>query len=92
MYTVIAYDITDARRLHKVARIMEDYGRRVQFSVFEADISRRRLAEIQQRVANTIDDANDGVKYFPLCERCLQHVAVYGVGELPAATARYLVL
>ena len=37
---LIAYDITDPRRLHRTARALKRYGRRVQKSLFEADISR----------------------------------------------------
>ncbi len=35
MLTVIAYDITDQRRLRQIAKICEDYGVRVEYSVFE---------------------------------------------------------
>ncbi|MBM3855222.1 MAG: CRISPR-associated endonuclease Cas2, partial [Verrucomicrobia bacterium] len=35
MLTLIAYDVTDAKRLHKVAKVCEDWGVRVQYSVFE---------------------------------------------------------
>ena len=35
MLTLVAYDICEAKRLAKVARVCEDYGVRVQYSVFE---------------------------------------------------------
>lgn len=33
------YDITDAKRLNKVANILQDYGVRIQKSVFELRLS-----------------------------------------------------
>ena len=34
MLRLIAYDIKDARRLRKAARICADYGMRIEYSVF----------------------------------------------------------
>ena len=35
MLNVIAYDITDPKRLARVAKVCEAYGMRVQYSLFE---------------------------------------------------------
>ena len=35
MYVVVSYDITCDRRRSKVARTLEDHGKRVQYSVFD---------------------------------------------------------
>ena len=35
MLTLVAYDISDHKRLAKVARVCEDFGVRVQYSIFE---------------------------------------------------------
>lgn len=37
---LVVYDIRDARRLAKAAKILKRYGRRIQKSVFECNISR----------------------------------------------------
>ena len=36
---VIAYDITDEKRLRRMAKYLEEYGIRAQRSVFEADMN-----------------------------------------------------
>ncbi len=42
---LIAYDIRDAKRLRRVAKTMEGFGIRMQYSVFVCDLtSRERLA------------------------------------------------
>ena len=35
MLTLVAYDVSDPKRLRSVARVCEDYGVRVQYSIFE---------------------------------------------------------
>lgn len=92
MYYLIAYDIADARRLQRIAKVMEDFGRRVQLSVFEAELEDRELARLRARVAKHLDPEMDGVKYFPLCERCLDHVSCHGVGDDPERNVGHLVL
>lgn len=92
MHLLIAYDIANPRRLARVAKLMEDYGRRVQLSVFEAELDPRVFSTMQARVAGVIESEADGVKYFPLCRECLKRVRVLGRGSLPEAEAPYLVL
>lgn len=92
MYVLIAYDIADPRRLYRVAKIMEDYGHRVQYSIFEAELERAQLQVLQARAGEVINEEADGVKYFPLCERCLQRVTVHGKGQLPELSGPYVIL
>ncbi len=46
IYVVVAYDIEDDRRRTRVARILEGYGERVQYSVFECEIEERHLQRL----------------------------------------------
>jgi CRISPR-associated protein Cas2 len=43
---LILYDIADAKRLRRVARVCEDFGVRLQDSVFECDISPVQLQRL----------------------------------------------
>jgi hypothetical protein len=38
MLHLVAYDISDPKRLSRVARVCKDYGIRVEYSVFECDL------------------------------------------------------
>jgi len=75
------YDITDEKRLQRVAKVMESYGLRVQKSVFEAALSDSDLRNLKLDLLQIIDPVTDGVKFFKLCERCHQRVRVIGYGE-----------
>ena len=66
MDVLIAYDIADtettgASRLRRLADVCEQYGQRVQFSVFECRLSKARLARLVGEVEDIIDRDRDSV-------------------------------
>lgn len=75
---VIAYDITLPRRLNRIARVMKDYGVRVQKSIFVADLDPLLFARLRNRVEREMVLQEDAVKYFPLCERCADTLLAVG--------------
>lgn len=77
---LVIYDITNPRRLQKVAKIMEDYGRRVQNSVFEILTTTRVINELKNRIEGIIRD-DDFVVYFELCSADWQKQMKYGPGK-----------
>lgn len=80
---LIAYDVTLDKRRAKVAALLEDYGTRVQFSVFEADLPERALGKVLSRARDLIDPTTDSLRAYSLCMRCRGSVIVVGKG--PAA-------
>ncbi len=75
---LICYDIADPKRLQKVARIMEDFGLRVLYSVFECYLTPVQLESLRQAVEPLLDPLTDSVRYYVLCERCERHVEHLG--------------
>ncbi len=75
---VIAYDITDPRRLNRIARVMKDYGVRVQKSIFVADLDEMQFARMRHRVEREMELDEDAVKYFPLCDCCSDTLVAIG--------------
>ena len=74
MKIIVAYDISGPDRLRQVAKISEDYGVRVQKSIFELDVRAGTLREMKNRIEAVIDPEVDGVKYFLLCEKCAAYI------------------
>jgi CRISPR-associated protein Cas2 len=70
MFIVVAYDIADPQRLRRVAKVMEDFGDRVQQSIFEMDCGLSTFERMRYRTELLLNMEEDGVKYFFLCERC----------------------
>jgi len=78
---IVAYDIANSKRLNKVAKVLCDYGVRVQKSIFEVTVNERVFVEMKARIEEVIMDAEDGVKYFPVCEKCAGTVEIIGQGS-----------
>ena len=79
---LITYDVntqTSAgkKRLRKVAKQCENYGQRVQNSVFECVIDPARLKHLQASLEKQIDPENDSLRYYYLGDKWqtrVQHV------------------
>ena len=83
MFYVVAYDICDDRRRVKVAKILEDFGDRAQYSVFEMDLDcSERFDALCQRLDTVIDPAVDGVRAYVLCMSCREKVVLLGRGQI----------
>jgi CRISPR-associated protein Cas2 len=91
MNMIVAYDIADPKRLARIAKIMLDYGTRVQKSIFEVSITANAFKEMKERVESVIVWGEDGVKYFPLCEKCAGTVEIIGKGEFTDPDAEYYI-
>lgn len=87
------YDIADPRRLYRVAKILKDYGVRVQYSKFEIDpAGEAGFMVLQKRIDKVIVDEEDGVKYIPLCNRCRGRVELIGQGKYIDPDEEYYIL
>lgn len=68
---IISYDISDAKRLRKVAKLLQGYGRRIQHSVFIVKVSERDLEKIRWELTKRIEE-EDSVFYFRFCASCAE--------------------
>jgi CRISPR-associated protein Cas2 len=91
MFWVACYDIPDDRRRTRVAKLMEGYGRRVQYSVFECDLSPARLQRLEAELKRLIDDREDDVRLYPLNEGDVQNIRLLGLAQLQRSSPFYIV-
>jgi CRISPR-associated protein Cas2 len=71
MMVLITYDVnteTEAgkSRLRKVAKICQDYGQRVQNSVFECLVDAAQLKQLQAKLLKIIDPKVDSLRFYYL--------------------------
>jgi len=85
MPTIVAYDIASSRRRSRIAKLMLSYGERVQYSVFECDLTPERLAELQERLVPMIRPKFDRVHFYPICANCFSRATALGRLGGPAA-------
>jgi len=74
---LVLYDIRDSKRLLKVAKIMENFGFRVQKSVFEVICDDPTLEKLRKQIQETIAE-EDFVAYFEICEKDWHKIEKYG--------------
>jgi CRISPR-associated protein Cas2 len=58
---LVAYDISDPRRLRRICGVMESYGQRLQYSVFLCDLSLGERADLERAVLAVMDLTADSV-------------------------------
>lgn len=58
---LIAYDISDPRRLRRVIKVMESYGERLQYSVFLCDMSGVELVRWRTEIEEVVKLSADSV-------------------------------
>ncbi|MFZ5870741.1 MAG: CRISPR-associated endonuclease Cas2 [Actinomycetota bacterium] len=63
---LIAYDISDPRRLRRVIKVMESFGTRLQYSVFLCDLSGMELSRWQGEILDVVRLSEDSVVYIDL--------------------------
>lgn len=66
MLRVVAYDIACPRRLRRVAEVCQDYGVRVQKSVFECWLDDDRFESFWRRLQLTIKSQEDQILAYTL--------------------------
>lgn len=77
---VISYDISNNKRRRKIARLMENYGTRVQYSVFECRLTKERYEELYSRLAELMEDDHEGsIRFYHLCANCVERTVTIGV-------------
>ncbi len=91
MFVIISYDIVDDKKRNKVSKVLENYGTRVQYSVFECLIEEEQLEKIKKIAEEIIDATEDSIRYYKLCEVCQKKVNIIGSGEITRDLDFYIV-
>lgn len=91
MRYIIAYDITDDIRRSKVARFLEGWGRRVQKSLFECDLSAEELEKVRGRLREMLVLPEDRGHIYRLCGECAPKRLVLGEELEPERTSPVVV-
>ena len=84
MLVLITYDVntetaSGKRRLRKVAKQCENYGRRVQNSVFECILDQAQSVMLKQSLSDIIDENTDSLRFCYLGNKYQTKVEHVGV-------------
>lgn len=83
MMVLVAYDVSTEtpegrRRLRRVAKVCQNFGQRVQKSVFECRVSAATYELLEQNLLDEIDKDEDNLRLYRLTEPVEKHVRQYG--------------
>lgn len=91
MNYLVCYDIADPKRLRLIAKNLEKYGIRVQYSFFEVDASQKMLDALLDNIKTVMDFKEDKLYVYPICSVCKERVIIEGEGALLKLTP-YIIL
>jgi CRISPR-associated protein Cas2 len=80
MLFVVAYDIPDDGTRTQVAAELENWGYRVQYSVFECDLDQARSRKMMVRLSKLVC-AQDSIRVYRICQACAGQVTLLGRGR-----------
>jgi len=60
-FFIVSYDVTDDRRRNRVAKTMNNFGDRVQYSVFSCQLNPRELVQLGRELRGILDHNDDQV-------------------------------
>ena len=86
MFILVAYDVSTTdragqKRLRRVARACEDYGVRVQKSIFECHVERVTWAKLKDRLLKEINPKQDSLRFYHLDEDAKHKTEHHGLRE-----------
>ena len=73
----VARDEKGEKRLRKVSKILENYGQRVQYSVFECLVDPSQWVELKNKLLKTINLEYDSLRFYSLganWDRKVEHI------------------
>ncbi len=91
-FHAIAYDVPNDKRRLKVARLLERYGERVQYSVFEMWLTAEEAETVRRELLGIINEKEDQIRIYRLCEADVRRIAVLGNGEVQPPPGPVVVL
>lgn len=86
MMVIISYDVSTIdsagrKRLRKVAKECQNYGQRVQNSVFEVDVDYGTFLKVKDKLLKLIDENTDSLRFYYLGNNWKRRVEHFGAKE-----------
>ena len=69
MLVLVTYDVNTEtpagkRRLRRIAKTCQNYGQRVQFSVFECNVDPAQWVKLRGKLVNEMDHDHDSLRFY----------------------------
>ena len=71
---VIVYDIAETKRRNKVVKLLEKYGVRINYSVFECMLTSLQKEKLLVKLTSIVVAKEDQIAVYPICVDCYSKV------------------
>ena len=83
MFILITYDVNitsedGSKRLRRVAKVCQNYGKRVQNSVFECVVTEAQFVTLRDQISKIIQDEQDSVRFYLLGSNWKRRIETLG--------------
>jgi len=97
MLILITYDVSvisdgGTRRLRRIAKICQDYGQRVQNSVFECEVDPAQFTVLKNELLENYDSEQDSLRFYMLGKKGRQRVEHVGANATSDVASDALIL
>ncbi len=81
-FMVVSYDISNDKSRRKVMKTLEDFGRRVQFSVFECQLYPDQIKTLKNKLQLHIKDTQDSIRFYSIGAEDINRIQILGFGKV----------
>ncbi len=73
MNFLITYDISNNKRRTKLSELLDKYGTRVNYSVYECELTQRKLDKllVEVELKKLVDKKYDSFRFYHICKNCI---------------------
>lgn len=82
MFTLVSYDISDDKRRLKIMKALQDFGKRVQYSVFECNLKPVELERLKNRLMPLVKKNEDSIRFYFIGADDVSRIQVFGIGQV----------
>lgn len=88
-FLLVSYDISNDKRRRKVMKAMEDFGTRVQYSVFECRLSPDEINKLKKRLKPLVRIGEDTIRFYFVGAEDVNRILVFGNGSVTTDKTYY---
>jgi CRISPR-associated protein Cas2 len=87
---IVAYDSPSDKRRRRIAELLEGYGQRLQWSVFECHLRDTQIRALRCELERRMNDKEDRISMWPVASKQLRSVVALGLPPPEPAPADYI--
>lgn len=81
-FYLISYDIRDDKRRTKIMKTLEDFGHRVQYSVFECNLESAQITKLKKILLPLVKGSADTIRIYAISADDLKRIEIIGNGKV----------